>query len=126
MAPLNPQDIGHDHKHWLAELERWQSYQRLWGEQQVKATQDVSRVLQEHEQQLKKHVIALDALLRTIANCERAASSAAASTEVLQNQHEMDSRLHNEQRAEHERLKAAHHRIMLAVSILKGEPFREE
>ncbi len=58
-----------------------------------------------------------ESLRHTIADCERAVSIGSHAPSTLQTQHEMDSRLHDQQRAAHERLKAEHHRLMLAVAI---------
>ena len=126
MAQMASNELGRDHKHWLAEIERWQGYLRLWTQQQATLAQDVDRVIKDHGRQLSEHAKALDALQHTIADCERAMSSGTHAAATLQTQHEMDSRLHDQQRAAHEQLKATHHRLMLALAMLKGEPFREE
>lgn len=126
MAQLEFTELGRDHKHWLAEVERWQGYLQIWTQQQATLAQDVDRVIKDHGQQLIEHTKSLDALQHTIADCERAMSRGKHSTETLETQHDMDARLHEQQRALHEQLKTTHHRLMLALAMLKGEPFREE
>lgn len=126
MAQMTPIELGRDHKHWLAEVERWQSYLRLWTQQQASLAKDVDRVIRGHGQQLSEHAKSLEDLQHSIADCERTLTGGAQAAAALQTQHEMDLRLHEEQRTFHEQLKATHHRLMLALAILKGEPFREE
>lgn len=126
MSQTTPNELGRDHKHWLAEIERWQGYLRIWSQQQASLAKDVERVIEAHGQQLRQHAKALEDLQHTIADCERALGGGTHSAATLQTQHEMDSCLHDQQRAAHEQLKATHHRLMLAIAMMKGEPFREE
>ena len=126
MSEIMLKEIGGDHRHWLAEIERWEVYLRLWKQQQETLTDEIAKRVQEHGQQLSEHARMLDSLRHTIADCERALSIGSHVPTTLQTQHEMDSRLHEQQRAAHERIKAEHHRLMLAFAMLKGEQFREE
>ncbi len=126
MAESGLKEFAHDHKCWSAELERWQGCLGIWRQQQATLMQEVEKVITDHGRQLGEHARALDALQRTIADCERAMSMGTHTPSTLQTQHEMDSCLHDQQRTKHEQLKARHHRLMLALSLLKGEPFREE
>ena len=119
-------EIGGDHKYWLAEIERWEVYLRVWRQQQESLAGDVTKLIQVHGRQLGEHAGNLESLRHTIADCERAVSIGSHAPTTLQTQHEMDSLLHDQQRTVHERLKDQHHRLMLALAMLKGEPFRDE
>lgn len=124
MSELTLREIGINHKHWLAEIERWEGYLRLWNQQHATLAHDVEQVIQEHGRQLSDHAQSLKALQHNIADCERAMSKS--DLAELVSRHSKDTTWHQQQRVVHERLKAAHHTLMLALALLKGEPFREE
>jgi hypothetical protein len=126
MAEALTNEMGGDHKHWLLEMERWQSYLRVWNEQQAALADEVAAIIQNHGRQLRENAQAVETLKRGIVDCERAMLAGTSVPREAAQRHAREAALHDEQRVVHERLKQSHHTLMAAQALLKGQPCREE
>jgi hypothetical protein len=115
-------DKAADNKHWLAEIERWESYLRIWRKQQESVAAEIESWIKAEAQQLERHASGVEALKQAIVDCEREmmtkSASAGATSRV--------ATLHDEQRHAHERIKRIHHNLLACLAILKAKPLREE
>jgi hypothetical protein len=123
-----PTEMQNDHKHWLRELDIWNSYLRTWKNQQADLVAEASRLqelIEQHGTDLEAHVKSIDGHNREIVECERAMVEhpVEGTIEVL---HDVCSSHHEEARITHERLKQIHHTLMVQLAVLRHEPFREE
>lgn len=130
MAEQTLAEMQHDHKHWLAEIERWEGYLRMWQGEQAKLAEEFRRILsaiERHGSDLVEHARALEAHKQEIIACERGMVEhfppGVLTAELVEN-HGASKRHHEQQRELHERIKKDHHTFFAALSMLRHEPFR--
>lgn len=123
-------DMQVDHQHWLREIERWENYVAVWGEQEKKLTEQYTRMLHavdQHGSHIEQHAHDMAALKATIVGCEQKMLGGHDEvTDALANQHEKGTTRHDEQRTVHEKLKQEHHTLMATMAMFQQKPFRDE
>lgn len=125
-------EIQADHKHWLAEIERWEDYLRTWQDQQQALVDEFKQILtsiEQHGQALQEHAQSLQAHKQEIIACERGMVEHSNEGDVapqIAGRHAAGVDHHDAQRNTHERIKQEHHTFCAALSLLRHEPFREE
>jgi hypothetical protein len=123
--------MQNDHKHWLAEIERWQGYARAWGTEQRELRSEFETFLdavRHYGEELNAHAAALEEHKSDLLASERTMVERPATAETLSQQMERhhDSETHHTRlRGAHERLKQTHHTLVAALAILKHQPCRD-
>jgi chromosome segregation ATPase len=125
------EEMQRDHKHWLHEIKRWESYVRSWTRHQQDLLDDIARLQQsveEHGQELTAHADAIERHKREILSCERASFEHARGAEVgaLAERHLRGETGHEQLLKEHEHLKQFHHTLSAALALLKHQPLHGE
>lgn len=118
-------EIAGDHKHWLQEIERWESALDGWRERHREFASEMTKRIAAHSKLLDEHTAALAALRHEITDCERA-MLAKKPDDALRGLHARESSAHEKQRAVHERLQEAQYLLAAALAALKHGPARQE
>jgi hypothetical protein len=118
-------EIASDHRHWLLEIERWETAVANWRERQRTFASEIADRVGAHGKLLEEHAAALKSLRHEIADCERA-MMARKPDEALRGLHAKEATGHERQRAVHDRLQEAQHLLGAALAALKHGPNRQE
>lgn len=120
-------ELQADHRHWLREVERWESNLDLWTSEQSLFVKEIARlqqVIQAHGSELQKHASALKAVKEEIVASERemAGRQGPEIAATLAEAHSKIEGKHAAQRDLHERIKRIHHTLTTQLATCKREP----
>ena len=121
--------MQNDHKHWFAEIDRWEGYAGAWIDEDHGLLDEFEALLKsvrKYGEELHAHTAALREHRNQIVACERAMVEGGPSGPSLAaEKHRCSEQGHAELRRVHERLKQTHHALAAALAILKHEPRRD-
>ena len=125
------EEMQRDHKHWLREIERWESYVRSWAAHQQDLLEEIRRLeqsVQEHGLELTAHADAIQQHKREILSCERATFEHAPDADIrpVAERHLRGEAGHEQLLKEHESLRQFHHTLVAALALIKHQPLRGE
>src|SRR5688572_18399874 len=117
-------DAAADHKHWLAEIERWESYLRLWQKERDGVAAEIESWIKAEARQLDEHSRGIAALKQSIVEAERQMMTPSAQANA--DREAKVATLHDKQLHAHDRIKRIHQNLLACLAILKAKPLREE
>ena len=132
MTKISGAEMQNDHKHWLREIERWEQWLSVWQRQQDSLQDGIERFrksIQQHAFRVNTHGKQLEAHKKAILNCEREMAAQPKGADVspeIRKEYADSDVCHKAQSAEHELLKKEHHTYQAVLSLLRGEPLRED
>jgi len=132
MATMTASEIGNDHKHWLADIDRWDAYHRVWQNQIGELKKEYRKLLKtidQHSDEFDEFNQTVESHRKRLIVDERASFEHRWPNEPdakLLESHGENSARHDELYKAHERLKQIHHTLMAGLALLKHEPYRDE
>jgi hypothetical protein len=123
-------EIQTDHRHWLRELDAWESCLALCQSEQALLVNELERlqqVIQNHGSVMEKHARAIQSERQQIAASERELPGCEARPvgHPVADAHARIDAQHVEQRSLHERIKRIHHSLMTQLAMYKDRPSYE-
>lgn len=131
MTPAPISEIGLDHKHWLADIERWDDFGQAWKKEIHELTREYRRILkmvEQHADEVEEFCESVESHRKRIVADERAALEhrPPADETALSTSHAENAARHDELYKAQERLKQIQHTLMLGLALLKHEPYHGE